>query len=347
MTELYHYGIKNQKWGVRRYQNLDRTWTEEGKKRYGSGSDGNNKSENSGNFADFVKEHKKEIAIGAAVVGGTLLVIYGAQNASAIEAAANAYHNTRVNASVEKMFNKYKDARSELEKSGYGYSEGNFQENMKKFENASSYIGERANANSRLNSIKNVNSRSIFKAGEDPGLRNGLLKGSFYNKETEQTMTMLKRTLGSDNKDVKSIEHMMDILENAKWDSRTKTASFNGQSFSRTEIQSMKKLLNKKIDKVSDLLQKDIDIFKSSGKWDDAIKAREDGMAFANKLYETGLGKTPMANKTYSNAFAKAVGSGKDKLDALLNKDVYAEYLKILEEDIAMHSFEVTKWLTV
>ena len=43
MTELYHYGIKNQKWGVRRYQNLDRTWTEEGKKRYGSGSDGNNK----------------------------------------------------------------------------------------------------------------------------------------------------------------------------------------------------------------------------------------------------------------------------------------------------------------
>lgn len=32
---LAHFGIKNQKWGVRRYQNLDRTWTEEGKKRYG------------------------------------------------------------------------------------------------------------------------------------------------------------------------------------------------------------------------------------------------------------------------------------------------------------------------
>ena len=33
---LAHHGIKGQKWGVRRYQNLDGTWTEAGKKRYGS-----------------------------------------------------------------------------------------------------------------------------------------------------------------------------------------------------------------------------------------------------------------------------------------------------------------------
>lgn len=31
---LYHYGIKDMHWGVRRYQNLDGTLTEEGKKRY-------------------------------------------------------------------------------------------------------------------------------------------------------------------------------------------------------------------------------------------------------------------------------------------------------------------------
>ena len=31
---LAHYGVKGQKWGVRRYQNEDGTLTEEGKARY-------------------------------------------------------------------------------------------------------------------------------------------------------------------------------------------------------------------------------------------------------------------------------------------------------------------------
>ena len=33
-SELYHHGIKGQKWGVRRYQNPDGSLTAEGKKRY-------------------------------------------------------------------------------------------------------------------------------------------------------------------------------------------------------------------------------------------------------------------------------------------------------------------------
>lgn len=33
-TELYHHGIKGQKWGVRRFQNLDGSLTFEGKNRY-------------------------------------------------------------------------------------------------------------------------------------------------------------------------------------------------------------------------------------------------------------------------------------------------------------------------
>ena len=32
--ELYHYGIKGMKWGVRRYQNYDGTYTQRGLKRY-------------------------------------------------------------------------------------------------------------------------------------------------------------------------------------------------------------------------------------------------------------------------------------------------------------------------
>lgn len=33
-NELYHHGIKGQKWGVRRFQNEDGSYTEEGKRRY-------------------------------------------------------------------------------------------------------------------------------------------------------------------------------------------------------------------------------------------------------------------------------------------------------------------------
>lgn len=36
--DLYHHGIKGQKWGVRRFQNRDGTWTPEGKERRNSGN---------------------------------------------------------------------------------------------------------------------------------------------------------------------------------------------------------------------------------------------------------------------------------------------------------------------
>lgn len=38
--ELYHWGIKGMKWGVRRYQNKDGTLTAAGKKHYGEGNAG-------------------------------------------------------------------------------------------------------------------------------------------------------------------------------------------------------------------------------------------------------------------------------------------------------------------
>ena len=36
ISELYHHGIKGQKWGIRRYQNEDGSLTPEGKAKYGT-----------------------------------------------------------------------------------------------------------------------------------------------------------------------------------------------------------------------------------------------------------------------------------------------------------------------
>lgn len=43
-TYLVHHGIKGQKWGIRRYQNEDGTYTEAGRRRYGMNLDINDKS---------------------------------------------------------------------------------------------------------------------------------------------------------------------------------------------------------------------------------------------------------------------------------------------------------------
>lgn len=53
---LVHHGIKGQKWGVRRFQNPDGTWTDAGKKRYGASVE----SENYGKAKIAYKNAKKD-----------------------------------------------------------------------------------------------------------------------------------------------------------------------------------------------------------------------------------------------------------------------------------------------
>ena len=59
---LKHHGIKGQKWGVRRFQNPDGSWTAAGAQRYGAGGNGGQKksfggSGSSSNKSDRVKSY--------------------------------------------------------------------------------------------------------------------------------------------------------------------------------------------------------------------------------------------------------------------------------------------------
>lgn len=92
---MYHHGIKGQKWGIRRFQNPDGTWTNAGKERYGD-SDGESMVAKEKAPADNTK---KKVAIGAAtgaaIVAGTVLTAYlvkkyGAKNVSEIAGRASA-----------------------------------------------------------------------------------------------------------------------------------------------------------------------------------------------------------------------------------------------------------------
>ena len=66
-NELYHYGVKGMKWGVRRFQNKDGSLTDAGKKHYSDSNDTDAKR----------RKIIKRVVIGAAVVGATLAVAGG------------------------------------------------------------------------------------------------------------------------------------------------------------------------------------------------------------------------------------------------------------------------------
>ena len=55
-SELYHHGIKGQKWGVRRFQNADGSLTKAGQKRYEALEEAANKASK---FAQYAREDRK------------------------------------------------------------------------------------------------------------------------------------------------------------------------------------------------------------------------------------------------------------------------------------------------
>ena len=78
--ELLHYGIKGQKWGIRRFENPDGTLTPAGKERYLKNSQNPNSKKKI--FKDKLNSPKvkKAIKIGLAIAG-TAIAAYGAYKA--------------------------------------------------------------------------------------------------------------------------------------------------------------------------------------------------------------------------------------------------------------------------
>lgn len=58
VEELYHHGVKGQRWGVRRYQNEDGTFTAEGKARYGVDENGKMSKEGKKLYKQDTKDQK-------------------------------------------------------------------------------------------------------------------------------------------------------------------------------------------------------------------------------------------------------------------------------------------------
>lgn len=299
-------------------------------------------------FKEFVKDHKKEIAIGAAVVAGTVLAIYGHKKRDAINAAINKKYREQVDKTVKKMFDEYKVKRADLEAQTGGYGKGKtYQDLMKEYDYAESYIGKR---------VANMG------PGKDSIWRNadylGRTKGNNINEKlrtfrSDYTFGILPRIealekqLGPDDKRVKNLKNLGDILQDVSHKSGQKVGmASSNRGYTDEQMESIFKLFELEAKKIANQAEREVEEFKSSGRWDSAVAARERGNEFASKLYEAGLGNTSMANKNYRNAFTAAVGRGKDYFEDLLMKDIYRDFLRMLEEDILMHNVTIgKKWL--
>lgn len=92
---LAHHGIKGQKWGVRRFQNPDMTWTEAGKERYGTSSGEHKSKDKKSGMSDETKKKLKT----AAIVGGSLLAAgaaaYGAYKLNDVAVTSLRYEDMK------------------------------------------------------------------------------------------------------------------------------------------------------------------------------------------------------------------------------------------------------------
>jgi hypothetical protein len=77
-NELYHHGIKGQRWGVRRYRNKDGSLTEEGKKHYQTDEKFKKKYDKYISRKEFWASDKGKRVKKGAIIAGSILTAYGA-----------------------------------------------------------------------------------------------------------------------------------------------------------------------------------------------------------------------------------------------------------------------------
>lgn len=84
-NELYHHGIKGQKWGIRRFQNADGSLTSKGSHRYNVNSGNKSRRSSSSNNKKGKLSTGKKVAIGVAATAAVLGTAYAAKKITGIK----------------------------------------------------------------------------------------------------------------------------------------------------------------------------------------------------------------------------------------------------------------------
>lgn len=154
--ELFHHGIKGQKWGIRRYQNADGTLTPEGVKRYGT-VENFQKAQQDKAKRGLSDDTKRKIKTAAKVAGIAALT------------GAAAYGAYKVGKGIQKGHENYVDRMTMHKLSNEMNTRDLFVKQLDFNDRMEMYANPYASKNANIQSINNIFNRkvaSIIQEGE-------------------------------------------------------------------------------------------------------------------------------------------------------------------------------------